>query len=437
MSMAIVKASRSKADGRMNFRMVASNTDVDLFNTQMSLELFSDFVRRIENKEDVPDPFKDVAVEDGWDGGMPYLSIAHYKSAGGKNVPGAFEKVYIDGDRLKALGYCFDTKMGNAVFQSLCDDLVGRSLYEHKIRASIGFLDLKHSHGDFVFERKSATDNCPMCVAGKSDKVFLAGQLVHIALTREPVNPGTDVTVEERSMDVKSKQEDASSILGDVAEELVITQSTVSDVVQVRSETDTVTGLAADPEPVVVPEAVVDAVTPAVTEAPVTTVVATPAAVTESPVDVAVRSLLGEVAKLKASPDKEAALVALQPSFNHVADVIRQEFSTPVDPMAQYSQQMSELNDRCSRIESALTALQASMAAMHTEDMTEMSVVAKPDKPARRQLVAPMISLSKYTTDQIGKDRQAGLDEQRVAQPALPGVAPKMQELANRSVYGK
>src|SRR5690349_11973708 len=87
-SMAVIKASYEKETGKMFFRMVASDTEKDLYETQMSLELFSDFTRRIEQNTPIPAPFDEVMVEDGWDGGMPYLSIAHYKSAGGRNEIG-------------------------------------------------------------------------------------------------------------------------------------------------------------------------------------------------------------------------------------------------------------------------------------------------------------------------------------------------------------
>ena len=42
-----------------------------------------------------------------WNGGMPYLSISHYKSGtGNKNVPGMPTKIYRDGNSLKAC-WCF------------------------------------------------------------------------------------------------------------------------------------------------------------------------------------------------------------------------------------------------------------------------------------------------------------------------------------------
>lgn len=549
LSMAIIKA--KSVGGKMSFRMVASDTDKDLYNTQMSHELFSDFVRRIENRDDIPEPFQEAVAEENWDGGMPYLSIAHYKSAGGQNVPGAFEKIYVDGDRLKALGYCFDNRKGRAVFKSLCDDLEGRSQYENKIRASIGFLDLKHSHGDFVFERKSLADVCPMCDAGKGEKVFLAGQLVHIALTRAPVNPRTDVSVEERSMDVHSKHEDAESILGDATEELV-EQSMVSDVLQVRSdETNEIVEEAvtnahksppkgkpqdksqyADPknykypidkkhiaaavayfnhsgqqakggysdaqwasigrkiaaaatrltgvkhtysngkivtgkenksmadvvetpvEETVVEQAqptteeVDDAELPAEFVADLTKEIEgqeVPDEDDNSPVAIATKSLLETVAKLKS--DKSGnALEVMQSSLNQLGEAIQKEFSTPTDPMEQYASQMNSLNDRCTRMESMMTSMQADIAAMR-ESMNSRSLVAEvpeqnPKTPVtvRRSLNVPSVSqidLSKFTVDQIGKDRNALLNEQRPAEStSTNGVPSKIQEMANRSVYG-
>ena len=103
LSMAIVKASREKKDGAMRLRMVNSDTGEDLSGERMSLELFQDFVKRNDENLPVPAPFDEVVkkAEHGyWEGGPPYLSVAHYKSGGGKNVPGEQEKLYIDGEKL-------------------------------------------------------------------------------------------------------------------------------------------------------------------------------------------------------------------------------------------------------------------------------------------------------------------------------------------------
>ena len=221
-SMTVVKASLHKATQEMRWRAVASDTDWDQYGERMSLELFNDFVRRIEDELPVPEPFSSVVCEDGWCGGMPYLSVAHYKSGGGKNVPGEPLAVYVDGNRLKARGILYKNKLGHAVFDAMLEDLYGKKeKSENKIRISIGFIDLEHSHGDFVFTRTELGQVCPMCLAGEGNKTYLKGQLVHLALTRVPVNPRTLMEVDRAMGDIITKRDDAASIVGeDLADEL-------------------------------------------------------------------------------------------------------------------------------------------------------------------------------------------------------------------------
>ena len=223
-SMVITKAVLDKKSGQMRWSMSASDTGVDSYGDRTSLELFENFVNRIESEQEVPIEFKDAICEEDWCGGLPYVSISHLKSAGGQNVPGDVEKVYVDGNVLKAKGILHNDPLGFAVFQSLLADLYGESEYDDKIRVSIGFLDLKHSHGDFVFERSSVDGVCEKCLAGEGDKVFLDGQLVHLALTRKPANPRTDMEVEKMA-DVKTRKEDAESIVGKAQAELLVEKS--------------------------------------------------------------------------------------------------------------------------------------------------------------------------------------------------------------------
>jgi rubrerythrin len=228
-SMTIVKASFDKTDQKMKFRAVASDTDPDLYNESMSPELFRDFVDRIENETPIPEPFKSVICEEDWCGGLPYPSIAHYKSAGGKNVPGEIDNVYVDGNRLKSTGILNDNELGRAVFKSLCEDLYKKQAQvdHNPVRVSIGFLDLGHSHVgqgmNYTFERKSMSDVCPMCMQGIGGKVYQKGVLVHEAFTRVPVNPRTEAEVMRAMTDepIKTKKDDAASIVGELAESLV------------------------------------------------------------------------------------------------------------------------------------------------------------------------------------------------------------------------
>ena len=248
LSLAITKVSVDKAEGGvMRWRAVASDTSPDLYAEKMSSELFDDFVGRIETKSQVPEPFNKV-LDEGWTGGMPYISISHYKSGtGSKNVPGMPEKIYRDGDRLKAVGTLHDNPLGHAVFKSLCEDLYTEKAKDvGKIRISIGFLDLEHKHlgegtsPDFLFTRSNLTDSCPMCQEGIGNKVYTKGQLVHLALTRVPVNPRTDMEV-DKAMGIKTKLDDAESIVGKELSETLEEKSLVqSDAIVIKADSESI-----------------------------------------------------------------------------------------------------------------------------------------------------------------------------------------------------
>jgi len=231
-SMVITKASiPDKASRQMRLTMVTSDTGEDVFEERMSQELFDDFVERIENGESVPSPF-DTVLEDGWNGGMPYLSISHYKSGAGQNVPGEPEKVYRDGERLKSTAVLYDNPLGQAVWKSVCTDLDERDKpleersFKNPVRISIGFLDLQHKHEigddeDYIFTRSDLGQKCEKCEEGINGKVYLKGQLVHLAFTRVPANPRTQVEVYRMGDEIETKKQDAESIVGELVDELV------------------------------------------------------------------------------------------------------------------------------------------------------------------------------------------------------------------------
>ena len=255
-SMAITRTSYDKLTNTRRWKAVASDTGDDTYNDNMTLELYEDFLQRIESKELPPESFR----SDFWDGGMPYLSVSHYLDLNGKGVPGPTDAVYVDGrveagrGKLKASGRFDDTPIGKACFQSISKDLDAKSNIpdDEKIRISIAFLDWKHKHksNGYVFDHtESKSVICPECLRELIDdeyegKEFLRGQLVHLALTREPVNKRTKMEV--RSM--TTQKEDAESIVGEeIAEELeeekakIVDKSEVSDndpEIVVKSEDD-------------------------------------------------------------------------------------------------------------------------------------------------------------------------------------------------------
>src|SRR5688572_634737 len=245
MSLRITKASYNKTENEpMKWAAVDSDTDEDLYEERMSAELYKDFVYRIENNIPVPEAFEDVICEDDWCGGMPYLSIAHFKAGSNKkNVPGEPISVFIDGNRLKSKGILYNSDMGRKTFDALCDDLYKKkSDPTHKpVRISIAFLDLEHKHQsqtsqtEFTFVRERVGQICPLCAQGIGGKIYTKGQLIHLAMTRVPVNPRTEMSV-ERSMDeITTKKQDAESIIGELASELE-EKSIASDILVVRSD---------------------------------------------------------------------------------------------------------------------------------------------------------------------------------------------------------
>jgi len=216
-SLYINKASLDKATQEMRWFAVASDVDPDSYNDSMSLELYADFVGRIESKEVPPERHQ----SDYWSGGMPYLSLSHYLDMNGEAVPGPTDNVYIDGKCLKANGRFNNTVLGKRCFDAVCKDLYGqeeKSDNENKVRISIAFIDWGHTHksNGYEFTRKSLDEFCPEClkelITGEGDgKTFQKGHLIHLALTRVPVNERTSMEV--RSM--TTQIEDAASIVGE------------------------------------------------------------------------------------------------------------------------------------------------------------------------------------------------------------------------------
>lgn len=216
-SLTIVKASINKETNHMNFYAVASDTDDDSYNDNMTASLFDDFRQRIVSAELPPESYR----SEFWKGGMPYVSISHYPDLDGKAVPGVVESVYIDGNRLKAKGYFYDTPLGRACFHAICRDLYGEKKHpDGPIRISIAFLDYSHRHksNGYVYTKNEEEPVCFECIReafnnSGEGKEFLLGHLIHLALTRVPVNKRTSVEV--KSMAITTRKDDALSVVGD------------------------------------------------------------------------------------------------------------------------------------------------------------------------------------------------------------------------------
>jgi len=335
LNMIISKASRDKKTGEMRLRLVNSDTGEDIFGEKMSIELFEDFVRRSEGEMKVPAPFDEVINEDGyWEGGAPYLSIAHYKSGAGKNVPGEQENLYLDGDKLKSVDILYDNDLGKAVWKSVYNDLyVKEKAFENPVRVSIGFLDLEHKHTvkgeDTVFTRKTLDDKCELCAEGVENKTYLKGHLVHKAFTRKPAHPRTDVEIEMKSDDdIVTREEDAKSIIGDIELEK---KSQVDEVLVVKDdevvrdpESEETMEESKQDEPVV--EELVEEPEVLATEEVVVEDVEEPA---KSAVSESAFALEQKMAELeKDGVYGQEALVQLQPFFDEIGSVVK----TGVEP---------------------------------------------------------------------------------------------------------
>lgn len=259
----------SLSDEEMRWSAVSSDVDWDLYDERMSLELYKSMILKIKANAPPPEPFKEMVVSDYWQGGMPYLSIAHFSDANGKAVPGDVLQLFVDGKQLKSKGTLFNNKLGQAVWKSLKQDEINykTAVDADRIRISIAFLDLAHKHGENgeVFERKSLTNVCPECLQGKGQKIYLDGYLVHLALTRVPVNPRTIMEIEDpmaRKAKPATRKEDAESVLNDKALADQVAQDALenkSDVLVEMSEAETEVETPTEPTLIAVPALVEEA----------------------------------------------------------------------------------------------------------------------------------------------------------------------------------
>ncbi len=134
---------------------------------------------------------------------------------------GTTDRVWRDGDTLKMKGTFSDSPMAEAAFKAIREDQLEKRADEQRVRVSIAFIDWGHNHGkERSFTREHLADACMLCEAGVPDKEYVAGHLVHLALTRRPAYPETEiVALEEKSM--STRRDDAASIVGEeLADEL-------------------------------------------------------------------------------------------------------------------------------------------------------------------------------------------------------------------------
>lgn len=208
----IITKATLQPDGSMRWQATASDTGPDRMGQRTSLPLFQDWIERAETGKTVAwlsPPRK------------PFLGVSHYPALDGDGEAGVTERMFVDGKQFKADGvFQAGSPLGKALFDAVRSE---RELIKkgqapaEPIRISAAWWDVQHSHGDFVFNRKSLVDRCSMCDAGQIDDVqFLKGQLDHFASTRVPIHPRTVLALEEKSMaGKKTRRDDAASIVGE------------------------------------------------------------------------------------------------------------------------------------------------------------------------------------------------------------------------------
>lgn len=364
----ITKTSVDPNTGERKIRMSASDTGWDAFDERMSLELFNNFIARIKSKN-IPAVFKSAIKEkSGWDGGMPYASISHYKSGiDGKNIPADIISVYVDGRVLKSVAVVRDNALGNALWKSLMDDKAGTSKFTDKIRVSIGFIDLKHSHGNFVFERDTLVKECPLCKNNSGDKTYLDGILVHEAFTRKPANPRTDVEV-LRMSEILTREQDASSIVGELAaQELEVNKSVIDDALVEKAapvedspkdeemEGEHPTGCECESCAAKKKKSVVEEPVAVKTE------------IVKTELEVAFDALVAGIEQNKSLP-KEEALRAIQTQFDALGAAVQKSFPDPVQNEIQKSDPgIGILLEELRSVVGAVSSLQAEIKTLSGE----------------------------------------------------------------------
>ena len=313
-ALTITKATYDTTTGVRKFYAVASDTLPDSHEEAMTLSLFQDFIDRASRKETPPARYR----SNFWSGGLPYLSVSHYFDLEGKGAAGAVTSLYVDGGKLKAKGEFADTPLGVAAYEavkkSIKDTPENPDDQQKKIRISIAFLDYAHKHGDnppYIRSLSGTFVPCTYCEKGIGDVQYLQGLLIHLALTRVPVNTRTDIIGEEVSKTmskITTRKEDAASIVGeDLASELETESQLVG-----KSETDAESMVVVKADEEIVEEVVEAVETPVAETAEVVDVPSV-----ETPT---LESLISAIAEMRSEIEKAKKPVEDEPEEESVED---------------------------------------------------------------------------------------------------------------------
>jgi hypothetical protein len=409
-SMTFTSVPFDKGAGEMRWKAVASDTDKDLYKDAMSHELYKSFLDNIEKNVPPPEPFGQFVTSNWWKGGTPYLSVSHFSDLDGEAVPGKLDSIYIDGKCLKAKGNFSDTPLGRASWKALNKDFADHIPDDKKIRISIAFLDLAHKHGDGpVFERKSLTDRCKECATGVGDLTYLKGYLVHLAMTRVPVNPRAEMEV-EKSMSKKTREEDAASIIGEEEAKKLAEKSALigrSDILVEKADIPVVEEAKVDE---VVPKVpLVEPVVDPVSTEPVTEVVPEPVKELEKvlpetsnpnppepngiPLEKELKALSEAVVKIKSAPaTSQEKMAMIAPEIKNLGTAIELAFTSSETEKPKEESSVLTVDVVRSMIEESnkpvmdtLTAIQVSLAGLNRpvveNSETVLKIVPKPRSP--------------------------------------------------------
>ena len=184
-------------DGTMHWAATFTDTEVDNHGERVDKSFFGNAIKHSEEL-----------------GLLPYMCVSHFDFAG-KEVPddkwitGPTSAIFEDGERFKAKGTFEDTILAKAAFGAIQKDIKEDISHDERVRISMGFYDRTVDA-----EKSEVTED------GNSRRVYKDGIIKHLALTRVPVLPRTEVEA-WREMSMTTKKEDAASIVGEeLADEL-------------------------------------------------------------------------------------------------------------------------------------------------------------------------------------------------------------------------
>jgi len=183
-------------DGGMYWQGVISDDDWDAEDERLSLDIFHDFKYRLD------------AQRQKSDYQPPFVSLSHYsRMEDDSGAQGVIEDVWTHGEVFKAEGWFADTPLAKwnfGVIKSELERLSAGEEIDDPIRFSVGFYPSRIAWED-------------------NRKVYLSGELDHVALTRVPINPRTGFThaMEMKSM-TKTRKDDALSVVGEDAPDEVL-----------------------------------------------------------------------------------------------------------------------------------------------------------------------------------------------------------------------